>query len=122
MRCFGGRNLTVTAWIPSPNGIGSCPGDVVPGDGWLLACDGRAVLVTEAPGETPGVSVHFPPALGIDALTIQPERWARVVGHFDDAAARACQKLGPDGQVIPDPSVVEGCRGAFVASEFTIVA
>jgi hypothetical protein len=116
--CFGGDDLEVTGWLAEPWGIGGTSSGVKPAwlaelgswalwarprnpDGCVEATDCMFMLIHVMPGSQ---------------LRLEPERWVRVTGHFDDPASQSCVGSGPfwDPRSVPDP--VAYCQGGFVVT------
>ncbi len=115
LRCFGATELSFRAWVAEIHGAVGCPGDVVPGDGWLLACDPSAPPLAPAPGAQVVLPAHLKPGtVSPDAFEVNT--WVEVRGHFDDPAAASCGRIGPQGQRIADASAVMACRAEFVVT------
>jgi len=124
--CFGRGNLTVTAFVAQPEGLGgTVPYVVSPAwmDTWMSAGTFLAVGDAEAAQGAPAgpfLPVAVPPPLRtrFDALR---GRWATVTLHFDDPGATGCRYA--EGTVAPGtgdvPSardLVELCRQSPVIS------
>ena len=122
LACFGADSLTFRAWVPQPFGAFGCPGDFVPGDGWLTPCDPAGVAVVpdpvgraDAPPEALGLHLH--PQSDVGREDFRANTFVQVTGHFDDPASRACARLAPNGQPVEDPAAVMECRLEFVVTD-----
>lgn len=116
LRCIGGRTITLSGVIIESFGAGGCPGEQVPGEGWLRPCVQDGVLVAPGPGAADALLVLLHPDLGLrpDALPVnQP---VTITGHFDDPAAQDCRILVGHRE-LSDPDTIERCREQFVATQ-----
>jgi hypothetical protein len=87
--CYGNTRLTVTVWSPLVDGLGGCcPQRGLPA--WLAGWIPPA-FVSPGPSEYPG-SFGVYPARDVDGAFVT-ETWARVTGHFHDAAAQDCRHV-----------------------------
>lgn len=109
--CFGSRSVTFMGYASPMRGVGSCPIQVNPGEGWLTPCGGDARVMVVNPGDGEGLAVQIPP--GITDEDVPINAWVVVTGHFDDPAAKAC--TGGGGTA--DADVIMLCRGLFVLEQ-----
>lgn len=120
LECLDGTQLTFTAFVAAPEGLGGTVAYVVTPawmDTWssssmyLAASDREA-----APGAPfgPFLPVAVPPGVR-SAFDRQHGRWATVSGRLDAPAARTCVATPGGGPDIPPPAdLVKLCRTSFV--------
>ena len=122
--CFGGRDLTLRAWVVDPGeGYGgTCPGRI---PDWLQDCVLPVWLLRgTADNADPTAALHAlrrPDATG-DLSGVG--RWVRLTGHFDDPAAATCADTIASGFVedpVPLASLVRDCRTEFVVTRMANV-
>ena len=116
LRCFEDRTISIEGVRVEPFGAGGCPGEQVPGDGWLRPCvlDGM-LLAPDEESTAIALLVLFHPDTGIAPSDIPAGVPFVVTGHFDDAAASDCRLLVGQDEVA-DPATIEQCRQQFVAT------
>ena len=110
LECFSGRTITFRAYVSGMTGAGTCAFSPIPGDGWLNLCGGEQRLLVAEPGDEEALTAYIPPDMD-EAPDF--DQWVEVTGHFDDPAAKTCDREAPDGPA-EDPDQVEACRRAFV--------
>ena len=116
LECYGGRELTFSAWVPYYEYGGTCPFGA-PYD-WMVCWDYHV-----ATGPGPGRDfLDFGLAPGARYVGDAGDR-VRVTGHFDDPAAAQCPEPGWNGKV---PSgwgrqtragFVNECRKRFIVTD-----
>jgi len=135
LACFSGQTLSLDAYLsPVTGGRGCAPGyDVTPS--WFgCAIQFLQATATEVEAQGPELPAHMHPDAGTcgyggrspDSCPYVPYigHWIEVEGHFDDAAATACEAHPWAGTSYvdnpPDPElVVYQCREAFVVSSIS---
>jgi hypothetical protein len=116
LECYGGRELTFSAWIPYYEYGGTCPFGA-PYD-WMVCWDYHV-----ATGPGPGRDfLNFGLAPGARYVGDAGDR-VRVTGHFDDPAAAGCPEPGWNGKV-PNgwgrqtrAGFVNECRKRFIVTD-----
>ena len=118
LACFGGRELTLTAFVNEPDGIGGAssfgikPTWIVSGN---LIIFGSAREVSPGFGDGPFFMVSTRP--GTDDLQRRfAERWVTIRGHFDDPAAATCRATGAAGATPSKAQAIAICRTMFVVT------
>jgi len=121
LACFGAKSLTMVGFYPQVFGSGTCDGSLLPGDGWLQACEVDALVLASDRGSAIGITARLSPVSGLTENDVQPDQWLRVTGHFDDPAAQRCRAMTMAGEVVKDPQVVHHCREVFAVTELQAV-
>ena len=103
LHCYGGRTLTLRAWLPEQPAPQQCPGqDAVP---WLVCPE---VTLGWSEGYPSGLSAAVAPNSDVTLPAV--DQWVEVTGHMDDPAASQCRPA-PDQ---PVEQVVVYCRAQLV--------
>jgi hypothetical protein len=118
VRCLGGRELTLEAWIVPMEGGGVCPART---PAWLAACD-PALQLLPAPGPDNGIfDVYVDPS--IELTSERNGKMARFQGRFDDPRALTCRSDEPanDPAAIRGEELIRRCRESFVVTKMEIL-
>jgi hypothetical protein len=125
--CFGARNLQVTGYLAPAWGIGGLPNGIVPG--WLGEWEGLPAVLWLKPHPVGGcfaaddcmwLFLYAPSTAG---LSLSPDRWVALTGHFDDPLAATCRATGSGaGAVTSDAQAIVECRKHFVVTGIRTVA
>ena len=116
VHCFGSRALTFTD--VQVRSEGSDDGELTEGSpSWLM--EGGELTAYWFPEwrEAGSIPLYVDPASGIQ---ISEGRWVEVSGHFDDEAARKCNRTAsqiPEFAVASTEEAVLLCRGRFVVTD-----
>jgi hypothetical protein len=126
LACFGDSPLTIEGSFEGCGG--TTPGIVTPG--WLgsASCSIRPLGTgPDAPFTGPRVYFNVPDDQPLATLGSPPGAAIRIVGHFDDPAAQACQAgplpgpeptpMAPAVAILAAQEVVLGCRAHLVVTE-----
>jgi hypothetical protein len=121
LACFGDRQLTLEG------ARGECsyvvPGYISPA--WLnhAWCELMPFDVPSDAFDLGRATLHYHQETGAPIVEEDTRAPVRVVGHFDDPAARTCVEDPPAGvEPTPPELVVLACRSRFVATEVTDIA
>jgi hypothetical protein len=116
LACFGSRELSLTAFVNEPDGIGGTTSFAIT-PSWIvggsLIVFGSAREVSPGYGDGPFFFVSARPSLG-DLQRRYARRWVTIRGHFDDRAAAGCRATGPAGVTPTKAQAVAICRTMFV--------
>lgn len=110
LSCFGGRTLEVEGFLSEMGGIGGCPEQLIPGDGWLHLCSGPQRILVADLNDDEGLTIYLSP--DVDEADAPRGSVVLLTGHFDDPAAATCGVEG--GTDAENASIRERCRLAFV--------
>jgi hypothetical protein len=132
VECFGSASIRLEGWVAPVWGSGGCD---TAEPSWLTCFLAKLLLVSAeppaaavqdplgAPGWDAGASrlaVAFPP--GITRPATSAGQYVVAIGHFDDPAAEECgyPEGGDVDHIVPDPDLVDACRGNFVLESISV--
>ncbi|MEO5940856.1 MAG: hypothetical protein ABIZ72_07720 [Candidatus Limnocylindrales bacterium] len=118
LACFGRRELTVSAYVNQPDGIGGTTSYTLTPE-WIVA--GSLIVFGSSREISPGYGdgsfffISIPPRFG-ELQDRYARRWVTIRGHFNDANATSCSASGPVGATPTTAQAVAICRTMFVLS------
>ncbi len=121
--CLGRSEIRVTGWLAAPWGIGWGSPGVEPA--WLgdMLAIWRVLWLKPMVGEgcyedTDCLWMHLT-SPNASSLSLTPDRWVTITGHFDDPAAASCYWTGSTGVYsvpLTKAEAVALCRSHFVVT------
>lgn len=125
LACFGGRTLTIHAYVGTVPPTIECnvPYSVTPA--WLFMCNRSFLQARDEPAESgTQLEAHVDPSLGACGLggrgpatcpfVAYEGQYIEVDGHFEDPVAETCELDGPPTLPFDQVQTVYRCREAFV--------
>jgi hypothetical protein len=121
--CYGSKTLTLTAFIAPPEGVGGTQAYSIE-PRWLgdhrLFIFGTDERIPEGPIDGRFLTVAVPPSFGAVEERLR-DRWVRLSGQFDHAAAQTCLATGAAGATPNPAETIEICRSMFVLTDISLV-